>query len=160
MGNDKEAAKGSVAAGVAAAVIVAVLTGGTAPWWWDRVFGGSAPPQNAVSQAPSDGASSPPSSPPSSAGSGPGGSGAGGSTEPASGCTVAVSGVAQLLAKPEPASSGGSIPEGMYRVIRTAHVLFAGRTPLYYEISVQGHQGWVENNPAEIESTSDACPKN
>jgi hypothetical protein len=39
-GKDKQS---SIASQIAVGVLVALLAGGTAPWWWEKLFGGSVP---------------------------------------------------------------------------------------------------------------------
>ena len=86
--------------------------------------------------------------------------GCGGGTATASGCTLTiVDPFAQIDATPgSPQASGEHVPHGTYRVITSKALSFGGSSNRWYEISVDGKQGWIEDDGVQIASKSSACP--
>jgi hypothetical protein len=152
MSAGEEPGSGAVKA-VTIGVAIALLTAGSAPWWWEQLTGGHGS-SGEVRAAETTESQPAPDKPKGGSASTPG-------TAPEgsrNGCTIATSAVATLRRSTDPVETGTRIPAGMYAVIHTRTTRWVSSDIQWFQISVDGRIGWVEDNPAEIESRSAACP--
>lgn len=74
------------------------------------------------------------------------------------GCSITTTGVTELHRTQDPATSGENMPVGTYHVVKVDEQPWAGSDIQWFKINVNGRAGWVQDNPAEVESRSASCP--
>lgn len=74
------------------------------------------------------------------------------------GCSITTTGVAVLVRTQNPLDAGESIPAGTYHVLEVDEQAWAVNNIQWFKINVNGRVGWVQDNPAEVESRSASCP--
>jgi serine/threonine protein kinase len=78
------------------------------------------------------------------------------STPATAGCEITLSEVARIYNSPNPVGANTSVPAATYPVIKREQVPFGGGSSEWYEIRVQGHLGWIIDEPGQIDANS--CP--
>ena len=156
MTEPRESLSSRIVVPVAVAVLVALLAGGTAPWWWDRVFSPTSTTSPGSTVAPPTLGPTPATSivvPSPSGASGSGGPQLGG-------CVLTITYPFATI-RDEPrhdATETGDVPEGDYEASNTTLADWAGREERWFEITASGRTGWIVYNGIMIESKSAECP--
>lgn len=155
MAEPRESLQSRILVPVAIAVLGALLVGGSAPWWWDRVF----PPASTTSPGSTV---APPTFGPTPAISidVPGPTAAVSVTPELSGCVLTITNpFATIRDQPShQATEIGDVPAGEYPSMESTLVDWAGRDERWFKITASGRTGWIVYNTIMIESKSADCP--
>ncbi len=152
-----EQRRSPIVAPVAVGVLVALIAGGSAPWWWDRVFDPDRGPTTTTAVTTTTPIPSGPTTGPVTATT----------ARPTTTTAAALDGCVVTIVNPlvtmfeQPDAFGpqvGRLPTGQHQVLEWRLVPFAGSDDRWFLVSAEGRTGWIMDSTILIDTKSADCP--
>jgi hypothetical protein len=148
----RESLSSRIVAPLLVVVLGAILVGGSAPWWWERIFPPRVTPSPGQTFTPTVGPTTASGETPATTSASP--------TPPVAGCVLTISNPFASI-REEPSHSSmevGDVPQGEYPTSNTRIVNWGGRDERWFEITASGRTGWIVYDNILVESKSSECP--